>query len=490
MTVSSYMNLQVNAENNVDVNTTTAAENEEGLQSELQVQPITEYQSSILQSLSDTCCNMMKYVGNLLPNFNLPKASISEQLITKNSILTTKSETPITSSSPSTPFISKTFAKNSFQSLPQQAKSSAPTTTRVLAWCPSQRANQFCKQETQLQLPRLRLSGRQSLMMLSFKTIAIPLFSKAILRLQPQPKTQISTKSENSHLEEPTTSIKTKEPLSPMTLFSHIQETKYSSSIQYKQSKKDSEQEHQQQQQQQGQHDQQHQQHKKFRITDISDKTISYTTSTDVYFPHGLPEEIVTFALSEAQLSSIVHMRVSHYDILKICAEIMKLMLNSKELDVFEKRQTKKAFLEEAKRLEDSFSRQAQISRWIGMSTAVLGIIGASSPLFGEIAGDQILNFVQKHAGIWKNATSHTFFKSAGKVFTSLSQLSETASKIYELQESSHRTAAENYKELMRLGYDEAIRTIEETKDHWKNMDNLLLQILHTQHESTCSLYN
>lgn len=490
MTVSTYTNTQVNIEEPSEFNVSTT-ENEEACQQEIHLQPVTEYQASTLRSMTDVCWHTMRSLGSFLPNFNPPKPSVSEQLLTKNCILkmNTPQSLPTTKTHLSTPLQKQT----SFQPSSQHLQNKAPSllqSSRSFTWCPSQQAKQICKKESSLPLPRLHLTGRHSLVALSFKALVIPLFSKMIMRTFTQGNKAFIEKEHTSSTEHSSKPLSTKPPLSPMSLFSHIHERQTSTLVsQHKHLHKDPEQEQQQQQQQQEQQ-QPYKQRDEQLIKKIHAKQLTYTSIRNDDFPYGLPEEIIHFAQSEAKLSAVLHMRVTHYDILRICAEIMKLMLNSKELDIFEKRQTKQVFLEEAKKLTDSFSRQAQISRWIGVSTSVLGIIGAASPLFGEIAGDQILSFVQKHAGIWKGVQSQTFFESMGKIFTTLSQLSETASKIYELQESAHRTTAENYKELMRLGYDEAIRNIEETKDHWKSMDNLILQVLQTQHESARSLYN
>ena len=76
-----------------------------------------------------------------------------------------------------------------------------------------------------------------------------------------------------------------------------------------------------------------------------------------------------------------------------------------------------------------------------------------------------------------------------GKICTSLSELAKVSSTVYDLRANAVRTIAESYKELFRLEHDEMLRSIEELKDHWRNMDNFLLQILQTQHDAVRSLY-
>ncbi|CRH72676.1 conserved hypothetical serine-rich protein [Chlamydia trachomatis] len=72
---------------------------------------------------------------------------------------------------------------------------------------------------------------------------------------------------------------------------------------------------------------------------------------------------------------------------------------------------------------------------------------------------------------------------------SSLSELAKVSSTVYDLRANAVRTIAESYKELFRLEHDEMLRSIEELKDHWRNMDSFLLQILQTQHDAVRSLY-
>lgn len=207
------------------------------------------------------------------------------------------------------------------------------------------------------------------------------------------------------------------------------------------------------------------------------------------FCPEFLPKEIQKFALSEAQLSQLLHIRLNYLDILRICAEIMKLMLNSREQDLLERRSTREHFMREAKNIADSFAKQSQITKWLGITTATLGIFGAISPIMGEVGGEGLLNIIRKATGSWQQASSKTFFEGMGKVCSSLSELAKVSSTVYDLRSNAVRTIAESYKEIFRLEHDEMLRSIEELKDHWRNMDSFLLQILQTQHDAVRSLY-
>lgn len=110
-------------------------------------------------------------------------------------------------------------------------------------------------------------------------------------------------------------------------------------------------------------------------------------------------------------------------------------------------------------------------------------------PLIGECAGEGIIGILRNVSTKFNDTQSKTFFEGFGKTLTSLSQLMDTSSKIYELKSTADRTLHEQYKDLLRMETEEQTRTIEEIKENWRNMENFLLQLLQTEHEATRSIY-
>ncbi|WP_100934124.1 hypothetical protein [Candidatus Chlamydia corallus] len=299
--------------------------------------------------------------------------------------------------------------------------------------------------------------------------------------------TSRDTKSAETQKHSPTKSDAT---LSPLSLYSILHtETSQASSTK----SQEQDEEHPDQGQQEGYEQEQEQEKGKKKKTFYKIESLQQASSTkniahESYTPI-IPDLIVDFAFSESQLSTLAGRRVTNLDVLRICTELMKLMLKSRANDTMSRLEERELMEREALKLAESYSRQAKYARWLGIATATLGILGAISPMVGEISGDSILGFVQRISGRFKDATAKTFFKGVGKVFTSLSQLTEAASKVHELSESSVRAVAEYRKEIFRMRQDEVTRTIEEVKDNWKSMDNFLLNILQTEHDAVRSLY-
>ncbi|WP_139413803.1 hypothetical protein [Chlamydia abortus] len=469
----------------------TASETEASATIDAEVSVPDCCQMAILRSMSDACLSLLNQSGSVFSQFSPQnKPAPSETLLAKNGMLMKSSSLPNLSSQKSLDTFSSTDRNPSLQqarlySSFTSTKEEKTPSSSVFFSCPAPKdASLIAKTTTLLlKLPESKEDGYsrdQSSLNLCSTKVQVHTYDKETIKAH---SSKNSTKtSEESAKSSPSLPKPSTSSLSPLALFSHVQkeitETRRDTQSQEKEEGRGEQGEQGQQEQQQ------HKQKKDLAIEELSHQiSFHYTPSC------SLPKEIVEFSLTEAQLSSLMHMRVSNLDILKICAEIMKLMLNSREQDNLARLEARKHLLEKAHALIESYESQAKLSQWLGIATATLGILGAATPIIGEISGKQILGFIQQHTGLWKKATAHTFFKGMGKMCSSLSQLTETSSKIYELKETASRTFAENYKEIFRIEHDEITRSIEEVKDHWKNMDNFLLQILQTEHDAVRSLY-
>ncbi|ANH78812.1 hypothetical protein [Candidatus Chlamydia sanziniae] len=448
-------------------------------------------QCALLRSISETCMILLFQAGAMFSQStsNKLKPKPEESLLIKNGMLTKallspKSKSTTYQSSPSS---------NTQSLLGQTIKSSKME--KQLMKENAELAFSSCStpnEETPitktiiiiLQSPLSKEVKEQSRHKSSFITLEVKTYSQQIIKehttKEHDSKHTESQKSKDSTLSKSTI-------LSPMGLFSQLR-AEISKSLQTTKSQEKEEGLGEQGQQQQDDHSEQEKQPKDIEEIDESSNVV---TSSDSKKPYSqwLPKPVVEFALSEAQLSTLFHSRVTNLDVLRICAEIMKLMIHSREQDNLSRLQARQLLFTKAQALISSYEYQAKITQWLGVATAVLGILGALSPIIGEISGDKLLSSIQKNTGFWKTATARTFFKSTGKIFSSLSQLTEAASKIYELKETATRTFAEHYKEIFRIEHDDITRSIEEIKDHWKNMDNFLLHMLQTDHDTIRNLY-
>lgn len=476
--------------------TLESAQQEEVSSTTTEISAASDQQLAIVRSLSESCLSLLnqngstflQFMGKALPNPTEVLTAKTGMMVKSQPLPTLKThESSNVFSSQDNHPAKQSQPSSTTQTTIKEQHASAPTFSSCLA--PKTASPEKIVTLT-LHLPKSQenhsSSPTNSSLTFCQTSLAVPTYNKTTI------KTQSSREHTPSLPQESAKSLTTQQksllsPLSPMALFSDLQKETpiLRSDIKPQDKEKEGKGEHGNQEHREHQ---EHKQHKQKEDMRIGEPTASGCSIQYTYSPM-LPDAIIDFALSESQLSSLMRMRVSHLDILRICAEIMKLMLNSREQDSLARLEARKHLIEKAKELVESYENQAKLTQWLGVATATLGIIGAASPLVGEISGDRILEFLQKNMGLFKNASSKTFFKSAGKICSSLSQLTEASSKIYELKETASRTFAENYKEIFRIEHDEITRSIEEVKDHWKNMDNFLLQILQTEHDAIRSLY-
>ena len=475
----------------------TLSEGNDTAASEVTLLEGSEY--PIIRALSDTCVALLSQTGNMLSQYSTsPKSpnSMKEQLLAKHELSMKSLSLPNLSSQQSSQLNSSSYKQTFFSPSPflsgKQQKEKAPTSHQTFPYklCPT--PQEECAEQTlsiplQIPQPEEENTTRAHAQMI-LKQIPVKTYSKSTIQKHSAKgkETQTSAKLE-SH--QATSTKQLSSTLSPMSLYSHLQkelqETTTKTSRESEESKEDRGQQERSKDQEQQRHHHQDQEYAEIKKVSQTE----HITNFEAPLEYALPEPLIEFALSEAQLSSIFRMRVSNLDVLRICIEIMKLMLNSREEESLARREERKQLLEKAQDLVNSYTRQMKTLQWLGVATAVLGIVGAASPLVGEIAGDKILGFIQNSTNFWKNVTSKTFFKTMGKIFTSLSQVTETASKCYELKESAVRTLSEHLKEIHRMENDDLTRAIEEIKDNWKSMDNFLLHILQTDHDVVRSLY-
>lgn len=460
------------------------------------IQTLDSQQEALLRACSDLCLSVITNVENALFTTMKTHFSPSASLFTKHastpqrSFVSSSTASSITKEAPSSPqstpqssqdlipLPEKIFSQASSKplSLKHLCTTSLPNTskntTSLTALLPGPNFTQPHASSSRSSPPPTRLF--------------ITVFNKKESHLSEKELTTSSSQSSDASPSSRKESLPFRTLMSPMALFETKAQTEASIKEGRSQDQDDQPQEGDRERNRDHDHSDQHEEKETFAVTlDVPTKKQRNHTP----YPEYLPQEVREFALSEAQLSQLLRIRLNHLDILRICAEIMKLMLNSREQDLLERRTTREHFMREAKNIASSFARQAQITKWLGIATATLGIFGAVSPLIGEVGGEGLLNVIRKATGGWQRASSKTFFEGMGKICTSLSELAKVSSTVYDLRANAVRTIAESYKELFRLEHDEMLRSIEELKDHWRNMDNFLLQILQTQHDAVRSLY-
>ncbi|EPP34897.1 hypothetical protein CP10139811_0457 [Chlamydia ibidis] len=480
-----------------EIHTGTTSSNSEGASEEVfaEISLPSSCQVALLKPMTECCQTaLLRFSEKFSENESKNKPNPKELLQAKQGILARNSSLPKTC--PKAPMLSSSSQEGKTTLYTQPGSSSPsylPNGSKIrslsLPFSTSSLKNSKDGQKLTtiiIQLPTVKES-KDNLLLLSWFTtqLHIPTYRSKVLNLRNSLSNREQTTKQSSHAQKSSTNKSWTSTSTPMSLFSNHQtnthlnnknksgdrDEGYGGGTDHEESENSSD----------------NPQEENEEIESLSANTTS-SLSTQ-YQDTVAPKEFKEFLLSESQLSVAIGKRIANIDILRMCAEIMKIMLKSRKNAYFERLEMRRIFIEESLLIADSYIRQAKMCQVTGVAMAVCSIVGSLGKVFGEIFGEGLLSSLQRGLGLFKNASPKTFFDSFSNLFSSLSQICEQIYRVYELKESAYRSVHEAMKENARMMHDEMIRSIEEIKDEWKNMEHLLMQIIQNDYDTIRHLY-
>ncbi len=200
--------------------------------------------------------------------------------------------------------------------------------------------------------------------------------------------------------------------------------------------------------------------------------------------------QFVQFSAQESILSQLFERRISHFDVLTLCIEIMKITLKNRESEVISRREERLLQLEQMEEVVKNFKNQSKLLLGTSLGTGILSIFSGFTPILGHMKGDFIQDKLSMLVSSFKDMEKQKFFKALGKMTQSMAQMSNSTGDINIKFSEGDRTRAEQMTRIHNENREDLTRKLEDTKDMWKNFENFLLQILQTDHEVARQLYN
>lgn len=188
-------------------------------------------------------------------------------------------------------------------------------------------------------------------------------------------------------------------------------------------------------------------------------------------------------------LSQRAGIRISHFDILLIFIELMKLEIESQEEDKLARRVEREAQLKFMEKEVASFKDQAQSLLFIHLGAGLLGIVGGVAPIAGHMAGDSILSSLSSVFSGLNGMKKREFFDTVTKTTQALSDTQRAISSIYDAHAQGDRTRYNRYGDLHKTDHDEITRHIEQLLDQFRQSERFLLELLQMRHDVTSQLY-
>lgn len=214
------------------------------------------------------------------------------------------------------------------------------------------------------------------------------------------------------------------------------------------------------------------------------------TTQTKESQTESFMTEFDRYAIEDSILSEICNMRISHFDVLVLFIEILKLEIKSREQERIARMQERELQILHMQKVVDNYKQQGRFLLFANLGAGLLAIASGACPVIGHVGGDWILGKLSSVFSALQGMEKDKLFKSLTKITFAMSEMYKSTGQIQQTFAEGNRTLDQHLSDLHRTDQEEMTRTMEEIKDFWKNIENFLFDTLRMVHEAIRQLYN
>lgn len=203
----------------------------------------------------------------------------------------------------------------------------------------------------------------------------------------------------------------------------------------------------------------------------------------------NLQKDFIQYANQDSILTSIVNMRVNQFDVLVLFLEILKLAIKGREQERIARWQERELQIEHMQNVVANFKQQSKFLLIASVGSGALAIVSGLCPIVGHLKGEWIREKLSLLISSLRDMEVHELFKSLSKMTSAMSEMYKSTGQIQQTFAEGNRTFDQHMSELHKTDADESTRTMEEIKDHWKNIENFLYQMMQMIHDAIRQLY-
>jgi len=191
-------------------------------------------------------------------------------------------------------------------------------------------------------------------------------------------------------------------------------------------------------------------------------------------------------------ISDIFGFRASHFDILLLFIEVLKLSLKSRDQERISRREERALHIKHMENMVENFKAQGNAYKMANIGAGVMGILSGFCPILGHIGGGQwVANILSdQFPNVFANAHQEQIFKGIGQMTQAAAETQRGYGQMRESFSSSTRTFDQSMSDIHKTDGDENTRTMEEIKDFWKGIENFIYQSLQMYQDVIRQLYN
>lgn len=226
------------------------------------------------------------------------------------------------------------------------------------------------------------------------------------------------------------------------------------------------------------------------KVADIAAASISSLSQESASVPIVATRPNLSFWQEECvELSTLVGTRISHFDVLLLFFELMKLEIHSQEEEKLARRKEREAQLQYLEQEIKNFKAQAKWLLFSHIGAGVMGIASGALPIIGHMKGDSILNAASSVFSSLQGAKKKEFFENLSKMTFAMSEMQKATGQIYGTSAEGDRTRYNRFADLHKTDQEECTRTLEQLQERFRQTERFLAELLQMRHDVTSQLY-
>ncbi len=200
-------------------------------------------------------------------------------------------------------------------------------------------------------------------------------------------------------------------------------------------------------------------------------------------------ESFLRTMMQDSDLSDFFNKRISHFDVLLLFIELMKLEIEDNQSERTARLEERRYQISWMESVVKEYKSQAKFLLYAGIGAGVLGVLSGALPIIGHVGGDFILSKLSMVYKGFEGMKRVKFFDNLSKICFATSEMNKAMGQVQSSFCEGERSWAEHKSSLHRTDGEESTRTIEERTREFKNWNDILAQLLRMEQDLVRQLY-
>ena len=200
-------------------------------------------------------------------------------------------------------------------------------------------------------------------------------------------------------------------------------------------------------------------------------------------------ESFLRIMMQDSELSDFFGVRVSHFDVMTLFIELMKLEVNDNHEERVSRLEERRYQITWMEGVVKQYKSQAKFLLFAGVGAGVLGVLSGALPIIGHVGGDFMLSKLSMVYQGFNGMKRAKVFDNISKMCFSMSEMNKAMGQVQSSFCEGERSWAEHKSSLHRTDGEESTRSIEERTREFKTWSDILAQLLRMEQDLVKQLY-